>query len=48
MNKKSNKKINIEDQPIILDVKHLKKHFKVGTGKTKILVKAVDDISFNP
>lgn len=47
MNKKSNKKINIEDQPIILDVKHLKKHFKVGTGKTKILVKAVDDISFS-
>lgn len=31
----------------ILEVKALKQHFKVGSGSKKMLVKAVDDISFD-
>jgi oligopeptide transport system ATP-binding protein len=31
----------------LLEVKHLKQHFKVGSGKSKLVVKAVDDISFD-
>jgi len=31
----------------ILEVKNLKQHFKVGFGKNKLTVRAVDDISFN-
>jgi len=30
----------------LLEVKHLKQYFKVGRGSTKLVVKAVDDISF--
>lgn len=35
------------DNNIILEVKNLKQHFKVGVGKSRFTVKAVDDISFN-
>jgi len=31
----------------LLEVKNLKQHFKVGHGKQKLVVKAVDDISFD-
>ena len=34
------------NNPIILDVKNLKQHFKAGHGKKKLVVKAVDGISF--
>ncbi|MFA5006017.1 MAG: ATP-binding cassette domain-containing protein [Candidatus Izemoplasmatales bacterium] len=30
----------------LLEVKHLKQHFKAGRGNRRILVKAVDDVSF--
>lgn len=31
----------------VLEVKNLKQHFKVGSGKDKLVIKAVDDISFD-
>lgn len=31
----------------VLEVKNLRQHFKVGVGKNKLIVKAVDDISFD-
>lgn len=31
---------------ILLDVRHLQQHFKSGVGKNKVVVKAVDDVSF--
>jgi oligopeptide transport system ATP-binding protein len=31
----------------LLEVKHLKQHFKSGRGKNKMVVKAVDDVSFD-
>ena len=31
----------------LLEVKHLKQYFKAGSGKRKLFVKAVDDISFD-
>ena len=31
---------------IVLDVRHLQQHFKSGFGKSKVVVKAVDDVSF--
>ncbi|PKK96981.1 MAG: oligopeptide ABC transporter ATP-binding protein, partial [Tenericutes bacterium HGW-Tenericutes-3] len=31
----------------LLEVKHLKQHFKSGRGKNKLVVKAVDDITFD-
>lgn len=37
--------MEIEQKPI-LEVRNLKQHFKVGSGKRKIVVKAVDDVSF--
>lgn len=41
------KKTEIDYRNKILEVKNLKTYFKVGTGKNKIKVKAVDDISFD-
>ena len=35
-----------EKQDIVLDVQHLQQHFKNGIGKNKVVVKAVDDVSF--
>lgn len=34
------------DKDIVLDVRHLKQHFTNGVGKSKVVVKAVDDVSF--
>lgn len=34
------------DKDIVLDVRHLKQHFTNGVGKNKVVVKAVDDVSF--
>lgn len=34
------------DQEILLEVKNLQQHFKSGIGKNKVIVKAVDDVSF--
>lgn len=34
------------DKDILLDVRHLKQYFKSGFGKNKVVVKAVDDVSF--
>ncbi len=39
--KKDEKKENI-----VLDVRHLQQHFKSGIGRNKVVVKAVDDVSF--
>ena len=36
--------MNSED--ILLDVRHLEQHFKSGVGKNKVVVKAVDDVTF--
>ncbi len=38
---------NRENEMPILEVKNLKKYFKSGRGKTKLVVKAIDDVSFN-
>ena len=35
------------DKEVILSVRNLKQHFKVGSGKSKLLIKAVDDVSFD-
>lgn len=41
-----NNKINYNEKPI-LEVKNLKQHFKIGIGKNKLLVRAVDGVSFD-
>ena len=46
-NNKIHNKSQINYNNKILQVNNLKTHFKVGSGKNKIKVKAVDDISFN-
>ena len=38
---------NINYDKKILEVKNLKKHFKVGVGKNKLIVRAVDDVTFD-
>ena len=35
-----------KDRDIVLDVRHLQQHFKSGVGRSKVVVKAVDDVSF--
>lgn len=45
MPKKSNYTIDYSNR--VLEVRNLKTYFKVGTGKNKLLVRAVDDISFD-
>jgi len=45
MAKKSNYTIDYSKK--VLEVRNLKTYFKVGTGKNKLLVRAVDDISFD-
>jgi ABC-type oligopeptide transport system ATPase subunit len=42
----NNVKINENDVPV-LRVKNLKKHFKSGHGKNKLVVKAIDGVSFD-
>lgn len=37
---------NAANKEVVLEVKNLKQHFKSGWGKKKVVVKAVDDISF--
>ena len=38
---------NLEkEKDIVLDVRHLQQHFKSGIGRGKVVVKAVDDVSF--
>ena len=38
---------NLEkENDIVLDVRHLQQHFKSGVGRNKVVVKAVDDVSF--
>ncbi len=39
--------MNNSKKQIVLQVKNLKQHFSSGFGKKKVVVKAVDDISFN-
>ena len=34
------------EKDIVLDVRHLQQHFKSGVGRNKVVVKAVDDVSF--
>ena len=34
------------EKEIVLDVQNLKQYFKSGVGKNKVVVKAVDDVSF--
>ena len=34
------------DKEIVLDVRHLQQYFSNGIGKNKVVVKAVDDVSF--
>ena len=36
----------MSDREVILKVENLKQHFKVGSGKNKLLIKAVDGVSF--
>lgn len=36
----------MESEDILLDVRHLCQHFKSGAGRKKLVVKAVDDVSF--
>lgn len=40
-------KNNVDYDVKILEVKNLKKHFHVGTGKNKLIVPAVDDVTFD-
>lgn len=35
-----------DNKDILLDVRHLQQHFKSGFGKNKVVLKAVDDVSF--
>ena len=37
----------VDKNQVVLEVKNLTKHFKVGTGKNKLLVPAVDGVSFD-
>ncbi len=37
----------VENQQVVLSVKNLKKYFESGFGKNKLLVKAVDGVSFD-
>jgi oligopeptide transport system ATP-binding protein len=46
-NKTTYKKTDIDYSNKILEIKNLKTYFKVGSGKNKIKVKAVDDISID-
>lgn len=46
MNKTNEKLQNKSNNEIILKVNNLKQYFKSGFGRNKILVKAVDDVSF--
>ena len=42
-----NKTLDYENsEDILLDVRHLEQHFKSGVGKNKVVVKAVDDVTF--
>ena len=41
------KVIKLSNREVILSVKNLKQYFRSGSGKNKIVVKAVDDISFD-
>lgn len=34
------------EKEIVLDVRNLKQYFHNGVGKNKVVVKAVDDVSF--
>ena len=34
------------EKDIVLDVRHLQQYFKSGVGRNKVVVKAVDDVSF--
>lgn len=36
----------MDDNDILLDVRNLKQHFSSGIGKNKVVVKAVDDVTF--
>lgn len=47
MSAKSNKRSTVDYDTKILEVRNLKKHFTVGTGKNKLVVPAVDDVSFD-
>lgn len=40
------KEIDYEKEPVILEVNDLKQHFTTGHGKNKLIVKAVDGVSF--
>jgi oligopeptide transport system ATP-binding protein len=44
---KDSKNITIDYSQKVLDVKKLKKYFFVGVGKNKLVVPAVDDVSFH-
>ena len=46
MNKTNEKLQNKSNNEVILKVNNLKQYFKSGFGRNKILVKAVDDVSF--
>ena len=46
MNKTNEKSHNKSNNEVILKVNNLKQYFKSGFGRNKILVKAVDDVSF--
>lgn len=37
----------VDYSQVVLEVKNLKKYFKVGVGKNKLIVPAVDDVTFN-
>ena len=39
--------INVDKNKIVLEVKNLTKHFTSGTGKNKLVVPAVDGVSFD-
>jgi oligopeptide transport system ATP-binding protein len=36
-----------DQKNVVLSVRHLKQYFKTGVGKSKLVVKAVDDVSFD-
>ncbi|MDY0276787.1 MAG: ATP-binding cassette domain-containing protein [Acholeplasma sp.] len=39
--------MNNNEDYVVLNVKNLKKHFKIGSGSNGVVLKAVDDISFS-
>src|SRR5690554_3158845 len=43
----NNEKNKVDYNVKILEVKNLKKYFRVGTGKNKLIVPAVDDVTFD-